>query len=871
MTKQVPPRLAKGLLRRFLRDNLKEEVEGDLEEKFYFTLKTKSYFSAKLNYWYQILNYMRPFAIRKSRSIYLNHYAMYQSYFKIGWRNLVKNKGYSLINIGGLAMGMAVALLIGLWINDELQFNKYHKNHDTIAKVYRNNNWGDGIESSTSMVVGLGTLLRSEYGTHFKNVVMVRQRMEERVLSFGEKKMTQGGYFMQPEGVEMFSLKMIHGSGNKFLDDMMSIILSESLSKKLFGNGDPVNKIITMDGVNDLIVTGVYEDLPKTSELNGVTFFAPLQLYVGGKDKLDSWDNQNMTVYVQLHKAGEFKSVSAIIKDVMLPHINQEADESKPELFLHPMSEWHLNSQFENGVTVTSKQMKMLWSYSTIGVFVLVLACINFMNLSTARSEKRAREVGIRKSIGSQRGQLIQQFFGESLLVAFISFVVAILIAQIVLPGFNSISDKDIAIPWANPTFWVAGIFFTVLTGVLAGSYPALYLSAFNPVKVLKGTFKVGRSATIPRSILVTAQFTISISLIIGTIIVYQQIQFAKNRPIGYSREGLLSFRPRSPEFIGKYQALRNELKKTGAVEEIAESNYSINSTLGRNHGFSWRDKKYDPSFNTIFVTHEYGKTIGWQFVDGRDFSREVRSDTAGIVINESALKILGLRDPVGEVLKWNPGGSERGSFEILGVVKDMVKGSPFEPTDPSIIFLSNFDLQNLYVRINPKVSPHEALPKIQKVFNQLVPSAPFDYTFADDDYEAKFRAEERIGKLAAVITILAIVISCLGLFGLTSFVAEQRTKEIGIRKVLGASMMNVWKMLSKDFIVLVIIACVVSVPIAFYAMDGWLQNYDYKMEISWWVFLLASVGALVITIVTVSFQAIKAAMMNPVKSLRSE
>src|SRR3990170_372022 len=370
---------------------------------------------------------MRPFAIRKSRPVYLNHYAMYQSYFKIGWRNLIKNKGYSLINIGGLAMGMAVTLLIGLWINDELQFNKYHKNYDTIAKVYRNNNWGDGIESNTSMVVGLGTLLRSEYGAHFKNVVMVRQRMEERVLSFGEKKMTQGGYFMQAEGVEMFSLKMIHGSGNKFLDDMMSIILSESLSKKLFGNGDPVNKIITMDGVNDLIVTGVYEDLPKTSELNGVTFFAPLELYVGGKDKLDSWDNQNMTVYVQLHRVGEFKRVSAIIKDVMLPHINQEADESKPELFLHPMSEWHLNSQFENGVTVTSKQMKILWSYSTIGVFVLVLACINFMNLSTARSEKRAREVGIRKSIGSQRGQLIQQFFGESLLVAFLSYVAALL------------------------------------------------------------------------------------------------------------------------------------------------------------------------------------------------------------------------------------------------------------------------------------------------------------------------------------------------------------------------------------------------------------------------------------------------------------
>jgi ABC-type antimicrobial peptide transport system permease subunit len=676
---------------------------------------------------------------------------------------------------------------------------------------------------------------------------------------------------MQPEGVEMFSLKMIHGQGNKFLDDMMSIILSESAAKKIFGSADPVNKIVTMDGVSDLIVTGVYEDLPKTSEFHGITFFAPLELFLGGKDKLDAWDNHNMTIYVQLRRQGDLTKVSGIIKDAMLPHISQEADESKPELFLHPMSEWHLNSQFENGVPVTSKQMKMLWAYSTIGAFVLVLACINFMNLSTARSEKRAREVGIRKSIGSQRSQLIQQFFGESLLVAFISFFVAILIAQIALPAFNNIADKDISLPWTNLSFWFAGISFTLLTGLMAGSYPAVYLSSFNPVKVLKGTFKVGRSATVPRSVLVTAQFTISISLIIGTIIVYQQIQYAKNRPIGYSREGLLSFKPRSPEFFGKYQALRNELKKTGAVYEIGESNYSINSTLGWNGGFAWRDIKYDPSFNTIFVTHEYGKTIGWQFVEGRDFSREIRSDTAGIIINESALKVLGIKNPVGEFLTWRPGGEDRGTFEILGVVKDMVKGSPFDPTEPSIIFLSNFDLQNLYVRINPGVSAHEALPKIQKVFNQLIPSAPFDYTFADADYEAKFRAEERIGTLAAVITVLAVVISCLGLFGLASFVAEQRTKEIGIRKVLGASMLNVWKMLSRDFMLLVTVACFISIPIASYAMNSWLQNYDYRMDISWWVFLLAGAGALVITIATVSFQAIKAAMMNPVKSLRAE
>ena len=375
----------------------------------------------------------------------------------------------------------------------------------------------------------------------------------------------------------------------------------------------------------------------------------------------------------------------------------------------------------------------------------------------------------------------------------------------------------------------------------------------------------------LPRSFLVTLQFIVSISLIIGTIVIYQQIQFAKNRPVGYAREGLISLHPRSPEFKGKYQVLRNELKKSGVIAEMAEANYTITSTLGWNGGFSWRDLKYDPSFNTIFVTHEYGKTIGWEFIKGRDFSREIASDLSGIVINESAAKILGLENPIGESLTWKPGGTERGTYKILGVVKDMVKGSPFEPTDPSIIFLTEDDLSNLYIRINPNVSAHQALPEIQKVFKAIVPSAPFDYTFADEDYAAKFRAEERIGTLAAVFTALAILISCLGLFGLASFVAEQRTKEIGIRKVLGASVINVWQMLSRDFIGLVIIASVIAVPIAFYIMSAWLEGYVYRIKISPWILVISSVGALVITVITVSFQAIKAGMMNPVKSFRSE
>ncbi len=698
---------------------------------------------------------------------------------------------------------------------------------------------------------------------------MIRGRTEERVLAFGENKFTQSGYFMQPEGADILTLKMIKGT--RELNGKSSILISESTAKKLFANADPINQVVLMDAKWDLTVTGVYEDLPKNSSFHDATYFAPLDLYIDGWATLDAWNNYFVYIYVQIHPGGNFEEISHVVKEAMLAHVDDETKETKPEVFLHPMRKWHLDSDYKNGEFVTSKRMMSVWYYSVIGAFVLLLACINFMNLSTARSEKRAKEVGIRKSIGSLRSQLIQQFYGETLMVAFIAAVIAIIVVQLSMNWFNDVSDKSISLPFTNIYFWLACFGFTVFTGLLAGSYPALYLSSFKPIKILKGTFNAGRFSALPRKVLVVLQFTVSITLTIGTVIVYQQIQHAKNRPIGYSRDGLISIRAASPEFKGKYQTIRNELKNTGVVEDIAEANYAITDTKGWNGGFSWGDQKFEPAFNTIYVTHEYGKTIGWEFVEGRDFSREFPSDISGIVLNESALKLMGLQNPVGESLSWNTEGVDRGTFKILGVVKDMVKGSPFEPTDPSIIFLSEGDMQWLYIKMNPATSAHEALPKIQAVLNSIAPSAPFDYTFADEAYDAKFRSEVQIGKLATIFSALAILISCLGLFGLAAYIAEQRTKEIGIRKVLGASVASLWQMLSKDFVLLVIISCGLAVPISMYFMNNWLEQYQYRTVISWSVLAATGIGALMITLLTISFQALKAALMNPVRSLRSE
>jgi putative ABC transport system permease protein len=875
-----PPKWIDHFLAWRLPEEQFEEVQGDLHELYACWVKEMGIRKANWMYLLNALTFLRPLP-RHKNAIQLkytkyskaNPFDMIRNYLTIALRNMVRQRIHSFINIAGLAIGMAVAILIGLWIYDELSFNKNHQNYESIVRVYRKQHRPGETFVSTYQTTGLGMVLKTDYGDHFKYVVMVRAGIEDRVVAYGEKKFTQSGYFMQPEGTEMLTLQMVNGS-RQGLKDMKSILLSETLAKKLFGDTNPVNEIVKMDAKWDLLVTGVYKDLPKNSEFSQATYFAPLYLYLDGWASLNAWDNQHMYIYAQLQPGVDYKQVSPLVKNAIFPHVDEEGKKSKPEVFLQPMKEWHLYSKFENGKLVTSDELTFVRLYGIIGVFVLLLACINFMNLSTARSSTRAKEVGIRKTIGSLRSQLVGQFLSESILVALLSFVLAILLVYLSLPWFNEVAGKEMVILWTNPLFWLAAIGFTLLNGILAGSYPALYLSSFNAVKVLKGTLRAGRYAAIPRKVLVTFQFTVSITLIIGTIIVYQQIEYAKNRPVGYTREGLLSLRPHSPEYSGKYQVLREELKKTGVVTEAAQTNYPITNTRGNNDGFEWKGKdprmEPDISFNTIRVTHEYGKTIGWQFIAGRDFSREFTTDKNGVVINESAAKIIGYENPVGEMLR-SPEWMGNENYQILGVVKDMVKDSPFEPTRPSIIFLSEGDMEWLYIRLKPYVSASEALPKIEKVFKTLIPSAPFDYNFADEEYNAKFQAEERVGKLAAVFASLAICISCLGLFGLASFVAEQRTKEIGIRKVLGATLFDLWHLLSKEFVWLVMCALLIAAPIAWYFLSGWLENYEYRTQISGWIFVLAGIAALLITLCTVSFQAIKAALMNPVKSLRNE
>ncbi len=439
------------------------------------------------------------------------------------------------------------------------------------------------------------------------------------------------------------------------------------------------------------------------------------------------------------------------------------------------------------------------------------------------------------------------------------------------LPWFNELAGKSMSIPWNNPIFWTAILSFTLFTGLLAGSYPALYLSSFTPVKVLKGSFRAGRFATAPRKFLVAFQFAVSIMLAIGTVVVFKQVQFTQDRPAGYDRNNLLMVEMNDPGFRGKYNLLRAELKNTGVVEEMAESSSPITGVYSKGGGFDWpgKDPNRDTNFSTLKVTHDYGKTVGWQFVEGRDFYRELASDSLALVVNETAVKYMGLEDPVGTIITRSAVDDRQ--FKIIGVTKDMIMESPYEPVHQAIFSISYTGTSFINIRIKPEASVNTAISKIEGVFAQVVPSANFTYKFVDQVYTDKFESEQRLGNLAGVFTILAILISCLGLFGLASYVAEQRTKEIGVRKVLGASVLNLWRMLSKDFIILVLISGLIAIPIAYHFMGRWLESYEYRMEISWWIFGLAILGALLITLLTVSFQAIRAANVNPVKSLRTE
>lgn len=870
----VPPRWAQRLFQWLHPEETREEVGGDLDELYDYWHGRSGRFQATLRYVLDVFSVLPPFVRRRRRTEQYSRPSnfsmiMISNYFKVARRNLAKNKLYSFINITGLASGMAVAMLIGLWLYDELSFNKSFQNHTRIAQVMQTQNLGGIISTQESVPAPMGKELRLSYGGYFRHIVS-STREESHILSFKNLRFNQNGRFMEPGIAEMLSLEMISGS-RAGLSDPASILLSESAARTLFGNANALDKVLKIDNELAVKVTGVYRDLPHNTTFANTAFIAPWELFITrvdyGKRNQDQWNNNFTEVFVQLADRAEITSVSAAIAPARLDKLTGTDRDTKARVFLYPMDPWHLYSNWEEGFN-TGGRIQYVWLFGIVAGFVLMLACINFMNLSTARSEKRAREVGVRKAVGSLRGQLIGQFFSESFMVVFIAFVIAIALAQLAMPYFNNMADKKMVILWGNPVFWALALAFCVFTGLLAGSYPAFYLSSFKAVNVLKGTFRAGKLAYIPRQVLVVVQFTVSVTLIIGTVMVFRQIQYTKDRPVGYDRSGLVMIDMPTLDINNHFEPFRNELLETGAIVDVTKTTTPLTEKRQNETGFTWRgkDMNRDRPFVTFGVTEEFGKTVGWKIKQGRDFSRQYSTDKLAVILNEEAVKFMGLENPVGETVIWG-----KQPLLVVGVVEGMVMESPYEPVQHAIYYIAPWPARVVTMRLRPGMSAPGALAKVENVFRKYAPAVPFDYRFLDQVYDAKFRAEERIGKLAGFFTVLAVFISCLGLFGLASFVAAQRTREIGVRKVLGASVWSVWTLLSRDFAVLVVVAMVIASPVAYYILTSWLQKYEYHTGLPWSVFVWTGVGALAITLLTVSFQSLKAALMNPVKSLRTD
>lgn len=783
---------------------------------------------------------------------------MFKNYFKIAWRNLFKSKVLSFINIAGLALGMAGAVLLIMNIQYELSVDQFHTKKDRIFKAYNKTIINGKLEAWNATSASLAPALKKDY-PEIKDVTRVAGT--EKIFSYRDKKLKIPGNYADPSFLNMFSFPLFKGNEQTALNDIHSIVITEQLASKIFGDEDPMNKIILVDNADNFTVTGVLKDLPYNTKFRFEYLLSWEFLKAKGIEN-PSWDNNYVSTFAELQPHTDFNSVNKKITDVA----TRNAGADKPKAFLYPFAKEHLYGHFENGIA-TGGNIDNLNMLSILAGIILLIACINFMNLSTARSEKRAREVGVRKVMGAVRRALVFQFIGESVLLSSIAGIIAFVIVQLLLPVFSSLAKVHLIIPYTSIVFWLLAACFILFTGILAGSYPAFYLSSFKPVEVLKGVLKNGNALVTPRKVLVVVQFVLSIFLINFTILFQKHINHSKNREIGYVKENLI-FHTVTDDLRKNYNLVKNELINTGIATSVCETNTPVTRDRSGITGLKWEgmDLKANVAFNNVTTSGDFVETNGLKLLAGRDIDLAgFPTDTASCMINETALKIMGLKNPIGQVIKY-----EDVDWKLIGVVKDFLIGSADQAT--SAMFIRGTKGGDfISVRLNSNNPPLQNLKAAEAILKKYNPGFLTEYTFADEDYAFKFKQVKNVATLIKSFAFIAIFISCIGLFGLSIYMAENRTKEIGIRKVLGASVQRVTILLAKDFVKPVIIAIIIASPLSLLFMNFFLQHFSYRTSISWWILCAAGGGALLIALVTISFQSVKAAVANPVKSLRSE
>ena len=789
---------------------------------------------------------------------------MLKNYFLTAWRNFWKNKTFSFINTAGLALGMTCSLLIMLWIQDERNKDHFHVNDENLYSVLERQYYDGKIEAFH----GTPGVLAEELKVKMPEVQYAANMAwpDKETFASGDKIISQQGIAAGKDFFNIFSFPLLHGKPETALNTPLSIAISRKMAVSLFGSPEKAfNQTLRYNDHKDLKVTAVFDDISHASSINA-DFFLNWDLFLEYNPWAKEWGNNGPKTYLVLKQGTDPVKFDAKIRKFLDKYNKEQGPNFRIELGIQQFSDIYLHGTFRNG-KISGGRIEYVRLFSIVAIFILVIACINFMNLTTARSVKRSKEIGIRKVVGAVRPALIRQFIGEAIMLTLFSLVLALLIAYLLLPVFNGVTNKQIEFPATNIQFWITIIILALLTGMLAGSYPALFLSAFQPIRVLKGQMKFGKSATWFRKGLVIFQFVLSTVLIIGMIVIAKQIRYIQTTNLGYNRENLI-YIPIEGEYRTKYDLFKNEVRSLPGVMDVSRISQAPTSIENGTGGVEWegKDPNVLPMFTQASVGYEFIKTMDLKLLDGRDFSRDFLTDSVSYLINESAAAKMNYMDPVGKPLTfWGKKG------RIVGLLKDFHITSLHMPINPLILRLSNDEPYGIIlVRAQPQKT-RLVLDGLEKVSRKLNPQFPFTYDFSDEEYKKLYQTEQTVNGLSGYFAFLAIFISCLGLLGLTIFTAEQRIREMGIRKVLGASISAIFSLLSKEFLILVTIAMLIAFPLAWWIMNDWLQGFTYHINIDAWVFVLAAVISLVIAFSTISVHAIKAALANPVKSLRTE
>lgn len=781
------------------------------------------------------------------------------------WRSLVRNRAYTFLNIGGLAIGIACASLIFLWVEDEVNFDSVNTKKDGLYIVRENQKYDTYVFTHSSTPGVMGPVMQAEL-PGIANTCRVSEGETPLLFANGDKSVFAAGKYAESSIFSMFTLPFVQGNASSAFSQLHSLVITEKTAKKFFGNDkNVIGKSIRVDNKQNYIVTAVLKDIPTNSSLQ-FEWLMPFKIYFDQSPWLKSWGNNSLSTYVEL-KPG----VTAQTLDKQLyNYIQKREPTSITHLFLFSMNDWHLYDQFDGGKKTGGGQIENVRLFTIIAWIILFIACINFMNLATARSEKRAREVGVRKVLGAAKRLLVMQFISEAIFMAFISSIIAVVIVALTLPAFNTLVQKQLTLGLANPLHIIMLVAITLICGLVAGSYPSLYLSSFNPVSVLKGLKLKNSGAAFIRKGLVIVQFTVSIVLIISTVIVFQQIQHIKSRQLGFNKNNLVEMDLQG-DMAKNFAVIKQDLLNTGHISDVALADHAIIYGGNNTSGLTWEGKP--PGSQVLvsqrYITPEYIKATGLTILEGRNLTVTDTATPIKMLVTQSMEKLMGKGSAVGKKVH---GEGDTSSATVVGVVNDYVYGNMYGKPDPVMFFsVPPAHASVMYVRIKERSDIEKTLAAMQAVLKKDNPAYPFDYRFVDDQFNGMFYSEMLVSKLSRVFATLAIIISCLGLFGLAAYTAERRTREIGIRKVLGASVSGIAGLISKDFLQLVLWSCLVAFPLAYWSMHDWLKKYQYRIDINWWVFAIAGIVAIVIALITVSFQSIKAAIANPVKSLRSE